>query len=92
MSNTTVGNIYQQIISDVCDSSRVDFEEGGVDEQVLEELRQVWLWLTLPLSAHDKAPFPPLSSPYVLCVLLRAAHRQVMMISWCRMVFFDGCS
>jgi len=42
MSNTQVGNVYQQIIADVVDSSRVDFEEGGVDESVLEELRKVW--------------------------------------------------
>jgi len=41
MSNTQVGNIYSQIISDVIDSSRVDFEEGGVDDHVLEELRLV---------------------------------------------------
>lgn len=47
MSNTQVGSIYQQIISDVVESSRVDFEEGGVEEQVLEELRQV-----RPLSKH----------------------------------------
>ena len=33
--------VYQQIIADVIESSRVDFEEGGVDEHVLEELRQV---------------------------------------------------
>jgi transcription initiation factor TFIIA large subunit len=41
MSNTQVGSVYQQIISDVIDTSRVDFEEGGVDEHVLEELRMV---------------------------------------------------
>jgi len=41
MSNTQVGNVYQQIIADVVDSSRVDFEEGGVDEHVLDELRIV---------------------------------------------------
>lgn len=41
MSNTQVGNVYQQIIQDVVDSSRVDFEEGGVEEAVLEELRRV---------------------------------------------------
>jgi hypothetical protein len=41
MSNTQVGNVYQQIIADVIESSRVDFEEGGVDEGVLEELRLV---------------------------------------------------
>jgi transcription initiation factor TFIIA large subunit len=48
MSNTQVGNVYQQIISEVVDTSRVDFEEGGVDESVLNELRQVWLTLLHP--------------------------------------------
>ena len=43
MSNTHVGNVYQNIIADVVDSSRVDFEEGGVDEHVLEELKLVRL-------------------------------------------------
>jgi hypothetical protein len=51
MSNTQVGNIYQQIIADVVESSRVDFEEGGVDEHVLEELRQVWSSLSIRHSA-----------------------------------------
>lgn len=41
MSNTQVGNVYQQIINDVIESSRIDFEEGGVDDQALEELRRV---------------------------------------------------
>jgi hypothetical protein len=47
MSNTQVGNVYQQIIADVVESSRVDFEEGGVEEGVLEELRLVSLLLPL---------------------------------------------
>lgn len=41
MSNQAVGNVYQTIINDVIETSRVDFEEGGVDEAVLEELKQV---------------------------------------------------
>jgi len=41
MSNAQVGSVYSQIIADVVDGSRVDFEEGGVDEAVLEELKQV---------------------------------------------------
>jgi hypothetical protein len=49
MSNTQVGNVYQQIIADVVESSRVDFEEGGVDEGVLEELRLVSLLFPLLL-------------------------------------------
>ncbi|PMD37942.1 hypothetical protein L207DRAFT_431274 [Hyaloscypha variabilis F] len=45
MSNNQVGTVYQQIIQDVVESSRVDFEEGGVDEHVLEELKLVSLAL-----------------------------------------------
>lgn len=41
MSNQAVGNVYQAIIDEVINSSRVDFEESGVEESVLEELRQV---------------------------------------------------
>lgn len=41
MSNAIVGGVYQTIIDDVINSSRVDFEESGVDEAVLEELRKV---------------------------------------------------
>lgn len=41
MSNNTVGAIYRSIIEEVIESSRTDFEEGGVDESVLEDLRQV---------------------------------------------------
>jgi hypothetical protein len=41
MSNQAVGNVYQTIIDEVINSSRVDFDESGVEESVLEELRQV---------------------------------------------------
>lgn len=45
MSNANVGNIYQQIINEVIEASRVDFEEGGVEESVLDDLRKVcFLW------------------------------------------------
>jgi transcription initiation factor TFIIA large subunit len=41
MSNQAVGSVYKAIIDEVINSSRVDFEESGVEESVLEELRQV---------------------------------------------------
>lgn len=47
MSNATVGNVYHQVIRDVIESSRVDFEEGGVDESVLEELSRVSSFLCI---------------------------------------------
>ncbi|KJR85949.1 transcription initiation factor TFIIA large subunit [Sporothrix schenckii 1099-18] len=40
MSNNVVGSVYEQIIEDVLSTSRVDFEENGVDEGVLDELRR----------------------------------------------------
>lgn len=41
MSNTIVGNVYDRIIKEVVETSRVDFEESGIDDSVLEELRSV---------------------------------------------------
>lgn len=41
MSNTAVGNVYDHIIKEVVEASRVDFEESGIDDSVLEELRSV---------------------------------------------------
>ncbi|OLN84309.1 Transcription initiation factor IIA large subunit [Colletotrichum chlorophyti] len=55
MSNTAVGNVYEQIIQEVINSSRVDFEEGGVDESVLEELKKGW---QEKLSQLEVAQFP----------------------------------
>lgn len=45
MSNSSVGNIYHQIINEVIEASRVDFEDQGVGEEVLEELRKVCSFL-----------------------------------------------
>ena len=41
MSNQNVGAVYSQIIDEVIESSRVDFEESGVEEAVLAELQRV---------------------------------------------------
>lgn len=35
------GQVYDKVIHEVCEASRVDFEEGGVDQQTLEEMRRV---------------------------------------------------
>ncbi|KZZ92068.1 Transcription factor IIA, alpha/beta subunit [Moelleriella libera RCEF 2490] len=55
MSNSMVGNVYQTIIDEVINSSRVDFEESGVEESVLEDLRKGW---QQKLSQLDVARFP----------------------------------
>lgn len=52
MSNTSVGSVYNTIIEEVINSSRVDFEESGVEESALELLRVVshaqFSFLSLP--------------------------------------------
>ncbi|KAI9730375.1 MAG: transcription factor IIA subunit alpha [Cirrosporium novae-zelandiae] len=55
MSNQLVGQVFARIIDEVMETSRVDFEEGGVEQNVLEELRQMW---RQRLSNSRCAPFP----------------------------------
>ncbi|KAI0016152.1 transcription factor IIA, alpha/beta subunit [Xylariomycetidae sp. FL0641] len=55
MSNAQVGNVYQQIINDVIEASRVDFEESGVDEVILDELKKGW---QKKLTQQQLASFP----------------------------------
>jgi transcription initiation factor TFIIA large subunit len=42
MSNDVVGKLYRDVINTVVDDSRVDFEESGIDEGTLQELKQIW--------------------------------------------------
>ncbi|SPO02325.1 related to transcription factor TFIIA-L [Cephalotrichum gorgonifer] len=55
MSNAAVGNVYDQIIKEVVETSRVDFEESGIDDSILEELRAGW---QRKLSQLKVAEFP----------------------------------
>lgn len=81
MSNQAVGNVYQAIIDEVINSSRVDFEESGVEESVLEELRQGW---QRKLTQLDVAKFPwdpkpdppPPAQPAPPAVSAPPAHAQ----------------
>ncbi|CAG8521048.1 4013_t:CDS:2 [Ambispora gerdemannii] len=41
MSNTAVSAVYNEVIKDVIENVKKDFEEMGVDESILEELRRV---------------------------------------------------
>lgn len=67
MSNQAVGEVYQRIIQEVCDVSRVDFEEAGVSVATLEELRLGWQQKLTDLHiAHfpwDPAPPPTQPEP-----------------------------
>ncbi|KAH3911278.1 hypothetical protein HBH56_132620 [Parastagonospora nodorum] len=55
MSNTIVGAVYQQIIDKVIQASQNDFEEFGVDQTTLDEMKQGW---QDKLSALKVAQFP----------------------------------
>lgn len=75
MSNPQVGPIYQQIIADVVESSRVDFEEGGVEEQVLEELRQVWPHLSTHREPSHR--ISPRHFPFYLHLIWSFVHDSI---------------
>ncbi|RDW90082.1 transcription initiation factor IIA large subunit [Aspergillus mulundensis] len=49
------GNIFQEVIQEVYDASQVDFEESGVDQQTLEDLKKSW---EKKLSSLGVAHFP----------------------------------
>ncbi|MCJ1224935.1 transcription factor IIA subunit alpha [Toensbergia leucococca] len=42
MSNQLVGSVYTRVIEDVIQSCHVTFEEDGVDQQTLDDLRATW--------------------------------------------------
>ncbi|KAK9462341.1 transcription factor IIA, alpha/beta subunit [Lipomyces oligophaga] len=42
MSNSIVGDVYRDIIEDVINASRLDFEDAGIDESVLRDLQALW--------------------------------------------------
>ncbi|KKK12782.1 hypothetical protein AOCH_005086 [Aspergillus ochraceoroseus] len=55
MSNQLVGTVFDRVIQEVCDASQVDFEESGVDQQTLLDLRKSW---QKKLSSLGVAHFP----------------------------------
>ncbi|VEU21928.1 DEKNAAC102903 [Brettanomyces naardenensis] len=42
MSNVECAHLYERIIDDVIQESRQDFEDSGIDEQTLMDLRNTW--------------------------------------------------
>ncbi|KIW40533.1 hypothetical protein, variant [Exophiala oligosperma] len=63
MSKASVGDVYAKVISDVCDQSRQDFEEGGVELATLELLKAEWQkklsGLKVAQLPWDPPPAPP---------------------------------
>ncbi|KAK6454910.1 transcription initiation factor TFIIA large subunit [Scheffersomyces xylosifermentans] len=42
MSNNEASKLYETIIEDVINDSRQDFEDSGIDESTLQDLRRIW--------------------------------------------------
>ncbi|KAK3329434.1 transcription factor IIA, alpha/beta subunit [Apodospora peruviana] len=63
MSNSAVGQVYDHIIQEVINAVRVDFEENGVDDSVLDELKKGWQHglsqLNVAQFPWDPKPEPP---------------------------------
>lgn len=55
MSNQLVGSVYKRIMDDVMEQSQVAFEEDGINQQTLGELRATW---QTKLSNLHVASFP----------------------------------
>ncbi|KAJ5676775.1 Transcription factor IIA alpha/beta subunit [Penicillium maclennaniae] len=55
MSNQQVGTVFEKVIQEVCDASVVDFEESGVDQKTLNDLKETW---QKKLSSVNVASFP----------------------------------
>lgn len=62
MSQQQVGGVYSKIIDEVCDSSQIDFEEGGVHSETLQLLKKRW---QEKLSALEVGHFPWEPQPQV---------------------------
>ncbi|KAF2148305.1 hypothetical protein K461DRAFT_282747 [Myriangium duriaei CBS 260.36] len=55
MSNIIAGDIFEKIIQEVVQASQTDFEENGVNQQTLVELKQTW---QQKLSVRNVAQMP----------------------------------
>ncbi|CUM63017.1 uncharacterized protein PRCAT00000579001 [Priceomyces carsonii] len=42
MSNAETGKLYETIIEEVISDSRQDFEDSGIDESTLQDLKRIW--------------------------------------------------
>jgi hypothetical protein len=45
--------VFERVIQEVCDASQVDFEESGVDQQTLADLRNVSDFFSSFLCFHE---------------------------------------
>ncbi|KAK7204941.1 transcription factor IIA, alpha/beta subunit [Myxozyma melibiosi] len=58
MSNSLVGDVYRDVIEDVINASRLDFEDSGISEETLRELQLLWQE-RLSLAGAGRFPWDP---------------------------------
>ncbi|XP_075227901.1 transcription initiation factor IIA subunit 1-like [Lycorma delicatula] len=66
LSQTSVLKLYTSVIEDVIGGVREAFLDEGVDEQVLQELKQIWESKLLSSKAVDVQPDPPEPQPPIV--------------------------
>ncbi|KAJ3370200.1 transcription factor IIA subunit alpha [Allomyces arbusculus] len=64
MSNSIVPQLYRDIISKVMEEARDDFEQFGVDEAVLDDLRITWEKKLYETQVADFSTIDPLAEEY----------------------------
>ncbi|KAH7105201.1 transcription factor IIA, alpha/beta subunit-domain-containing protein [Auriculariales sp. MPI-PUGE-AT-0066] len=63
MSNKIVPSTYRALIDDVVGAVKGEFDQWGVDESVLHELRQLWMDKVTQSNVADFEPQPPTTAP-----------------------------
>ena len=69
--------VFDRVISEVCETSKVDFEEGGVDQQTLEDMKMVSLFLC---SCYQECS--QMLSVKELSIFKQQDRYKLMFLSW----------
>ncbi|KAF9635752.1 putative transcription factor tfiia complex subunit protein [Lasiodiplodia theobromae] len=65
MSNSVTGTTFSQIIDRVVQASQNDFEESGVDQQTLQEMKEIWQKKLSALHVAQMPWDPPPPQPQI---------------------------
>jgi hypothetical protein len=82
--------LYQLVIEDVVTNVREAFLDEGVDEQVLQEMKQIWTNRLMASKAVDVLPEPlaPQSQPAILANNPKVSHGRVLTCICHAAIFF----
>lgn len=77
--------LYHTVIEDVISSVRDAFLDEGVDEQVLQEMKQIWLTKLLASKAVETNPEPPELVPPAIVANNPKVSKVCYRNNWMRM-------